>query len=1144
MIPLKINYFNHMKKNDYQIVFMLKQAWKSKVLKVMRAVIFAVIISVTQVMAVNTYSQNTPLTLDLKNTSIKNILDYIEDNSEFFFIYDASVIDVQKEISIKAKNKLIPEILDEIFRETNVVYKIDDRQIALTKANPLVTASQQTKSVSGKVSDSSGSPLPGVTVVVKGTTQGTVTNANGDYTLTNLPEDATLVFSFVGMRTQEIEIGTQTLISIQLQEDIVSVNEVVVVGAAIKKTDLTGATVSVSEETLQERPVTSINEALQGRAAGVFVQNNPSPGGYASIKIRGYNSMNYGSAPIYVVDGIVMDRAFNMINLDDVASITVLKDASATALYGSRGANGVVLVTTKKGKVGAGKITYDGWFGVQEFLNENLTLNAKDMYELRIDALENAASVGEIFYAEHPGATREDFIRDELMGEGKLWFADYENESYRNGKNYNWIDAVSRAAMQHNHNLSFAGGSEKGNYYVSFGLTDQQGLIKNSDFKKYSGRINIEQFVKPWLKIGTNTSFARTEEKLVDYKVFDVARTANPLLPISDEYLYLAWGNNWDINLENPLRTLWIDRDQMKNRLLSANFVNLTPVNGLNLRTSFLLDIYDQEYYNYIPSNIQQSYRNSMNGQAVHNLDHGLNYQWDNSITYNKTIGKHLFSGLLSMSMSKDRYKYTNVDARAFPIDDFSYYNLGAAYDKVNFFLGSNDYANTLLSYVGRINYEYDKRYMATVTGRYDGSSKFTKDYRWGLFPSIALAWNITEENFLKNNGFLNLAKLRVGYGSVGNQAIPNFATYSLYNPVYSQGKVSFNSTGVMGTKNLKWENQKQLNSGLDLELFNNRLQATAEYFSVTNSNLLMWRSLSSLSGYTSTIENIGEVTNKGVEFTVSGKIIDKQDFSWEASFNISADKNKITKLYGDVDAIYNYGGYTNVEIQRTGNFFLGESLNTIYTYEFDRIIQEEDMEYVNSLQLPGKTLHPGDILPKDQQAEGEEGHGIIDEDDRVIVGKTDPKFYGGFSSRVAWKGLSLNTVFTYKYGSKAISGFYEGLMFGTGYWGAHKDMLDRWTPTNTETNIPRASYDIGSRYHAGETSWGLQNSSFLRLATITLAYDFPKTWTKKAGMDGLRVYASGNNVFCITDYKGYDPENGDWYPTAKMYVFGINFSF
>jgi TonB-linked SusC/RagA family outer membrane protein len=681
---------------------------------------------------------------------------------------------------------------------------------------------------------------------------------------------------------------------------------------------------------------------------------------------------------------------------------------------------------------------------------------------------------------------------------------------------------------------------------MSLGYMDEQGIIKESSNKRYLGRINAEQTVKKWLKVGTNTSFTKSVNREVDGSVFSVARGANPLLPIEryKDTLFLSWGNNWDINAENPLNSLKIRKDRNIDKFSSSNFINISPIKGLNIRTTFAIDLTTQEYYEYVPRDIQQAKRESFLGRAIQNIDKTSYYQWDNSITYAKNFGKHSLSSLFSTSLSVDEFKYINVSARDFPTDDFSYYDLGAAFDKPNSNLGSDFTNATLMSYLGRANYNYDNRYFATITARYDGSSKFAEGYKWGVFPSFALSWNITNEKFMEDQKIFDLAKFRVGYGNVGNQSIPNFAFYSLYEPAFSNQNVSFNSNGLRGTQNLTWEKQGQFNVGLDLSLLNNRIQVTAEYFSIVNSNLLMRRSLSTLTGYSAAIENIGEMKNKGYELTLTGILIDKKDLKWDISANISADKNKITKLFQQVDAVYNFGGFTGTEIQRTGNFFLGKSLNSIYMLEFDRIIQVEDMDYVNSLVLPGKILQPGDILPKDQQAPGESGHGIINEDDRVIVGTQDPKFYGGFSSQVSWKGISINTVFTYSYGAKRVSSYYEQLMSGTGFVAAHTDMLNRWTPTNPSTTIPRATYDNAARFSSGETSWGIQDGSFLRFATLTIGYDLPSKIIDKLDLKGLRIYATSNNLITWTKYKGYDPENGDFYPTSKLFALGVDFSF
>jgi TonB-linked SusC/RagA family outer membrane protein len=839
-----------------------------------------------------------------------------------------------------------------------------------------------------------------------------------------------------------------------------------------------------------------------------------------------------------------------MLNVNDVASITVLKDASSTALYGARGANGVIVVTTKNGKSGEGKVSYDAWYGVSSLRNTDLSLGTKDVFDLRVEAMENS-HVGQLYYSTHPGATRADFIREGKMGNDpsdKFVFADYERDAYAANKNYNWLDAVTRSAVQQNHALSFSGGTEKGTYYFSLGYSDQQGTVRGSDYKRYTGRINLDQNLKKWLKVGTNTTLSRGVEDIVDSKVFGVARGANPMLPLDTDSLILAWGNYWDVNQENPLKSMLIQKDRIKNRVITANYISINPFKHVTVRSTYTVDFTDQQYFEYIPDHTQQARRDKFRGKATNNYDHILNWQWDNSISYQNQFGKSNVSAFASFNLNKNDYFFTNTAVRDFPIDNFGYHNLGAATDKANASYNSgfiDPYA--LMSYVGRVNYEYDGRYMVTATVRRDGSSRFATGHQWGTFPSLALAWNITNEDFMSGQTLLNMAKLRAGYGSVGNQGIPSFAPYTLYNASYSSGSVSFVPSGQRGTPNVTWEKQKQLNIGIDLATWGNRLQFTAEYFSINNSNLLIKRTLSSVTtGASYGYENVGEMTNKGLEFTVNAQVVNAGDFKWNVSANLSKDKNKVTKLFDKADAIYNYGGYTGNEIQREGNYFLGKSVNTIFMYEFDRIIQASDMEYVHSLHMDdgtyGKHLQPGDVLPKDTNHDGK-----ITPDDRVVVGKKDPKFYGGFTSNLSWKGISLNAIFTYSYGAKRISPAYEGLMSGTGMAAMHKDELDRWTPTHTNTNIPRLTYDQSDHFGAGETSWSIQNGSFLRLSTITLAYDFPSALMSKAGLSNVRIYATGTNLGLWTKYKGFDPEtvdqygNLDTYPTSKMVVVGLN---
>lgn len=1010
----------------------------------------------------------------------------------------------------------------------------------------------QNITVSGTVSDrSTAETLPGGSVIVKGTTHGTVTDMDGKYSLEVSPS-AILVFSYVGYDALEVKVGNQKVVNASLTSDSKALDEVVVVGASFKKSDLTGAVGHVNAKVLEEKPVVSINQALQGRVAGVFVSNSAKPGDDSSIKIRGVNTINGSTDPIYVVDGLVMDNfggGFNSISLNDVASIEVLKDVSATALYGSRASNGVVLVTTKKGKSGEGKVSYDGWFGFQSFAKVPKTMDTKQLFELRKDAAING------FSARHPNASDADlqtFINDRVEtpynpnGGGGFVFAQYELDAYANNNNYNWLDEVTQTGSQQNHSLSFTGGDDKSSYYLSLGYANQQGMVKNLSDTKYTGRINAERYIKPWLKIGTNTSFTRTESEIANNDgVFDKARGANPMLAIDPEVQVLNYGGLYDQNYFNPLRTLKIDNDRNRERLISANFLNINPLEGLNFRTSFSVDVWNESRFRYTPNNIQEAIRYGHGGEAVHDRDHLINWQWDNTITYDKTVGKHKINALIGTSLTRTDRDYTNASGTGFGTNEFSYYNLGASYKTELRGIGSDFTTATLQSYVIRANYNYANKYYLTATARYDGSSKFAKGNQWGIFPSVSGAWNIAEEDFMSEQTIFDQLKLRLSYGLVGNQNIDNYAFLTLYSPKVSGDKTTYVPNGRRGTKDITWESQQQANIGFDMGFLNNRIRFSADAFHTTNKDLLMVRSLPLTSGFKEAIENIGAIENNGVEFSVDAKIVDTKDFQWNLSANISADKNKVTQLYGDNDAIYNIDGDRN--LQKEGNLFLGESRNTIYIWRTGGIAQELDMSRLGQINWSGRSVNPGDLYPQDI-----DGNKVIDEKDRVIIGSPDPKFYGGFSSDFTYKGISLNAVFSYSYGAKKLSPYYESLIGSAGRSIASVDLQDRWSPDNSNAKYPRPilndptdsqtqSYNV---FSPSQMDFSVQNASFLRLSALTLAYTLPQNVVSSMKLSSLRFYTTASNLFCLTSYKGYDPETGDWYPPTRMFVFGLNVSF
>ena len=978
--------------------------------------------------------------------------------------------------------------------------------ITLLCVLPLFGSMAQSVKIEGSVRDSQTDELlPGVNVMVKGSSIGAMTNIDGAFSIT-VQKGSVLEFSFIGYEKQEYGVKGNAKIQVELNPVGIAMDEVIVVGASMKKSDLTGSVARVTDKTLQQIPTADLNTALQGKVAGVFIQNSAKPGEAASIKIRGNNSIQYGTSPIYVIDGLLVDQGFEMLNPNDIATIDVLKDASATAIYGARGANGVVVITTKKGQKGKARVTYDGWYGSQSFSKEMPLINGSQLHDLRVEAYINEFNNT----TNLPPARREKYIKDNFLSTTvppNTIFTEDEMEAYLSGKTYNWLDAVTQNAYQQNHAVSFSGAGDKGSYFMSFNYNQQEGLMKNVSYERYTGKINLDQMVKPWLKVGTNTTFVyQVGHPVADDNTFPVALRADPLLPISGEYWYMKYGTEESQSNNNPIRDLNVVRDANQARLMSSNFININPIKGLDIRSTFSIDYMSKEDYTYYSTETTQSYKASADGQAKHRKDKMLNWQWDNTVSYKTLIKeKHRISAVLGANMSYYSQNWNSLDVKGFGNDFFSYKAIAGASKKEDFGVNSDFWTYSMASVFLRAGYVYDSRYYVTFTGRYDGSSKFGTNNKWGFFPSVSASWNITGEEFMQSQNVINNLRLRVGYGLAGNQNIPNYGYQTLYDVRATLGTSALINWGRYGNPDLRWEKQKQINVGLDYGMFNDRLSFTLDLFHIDNEDLLMTISKSPSSGYLDQLANVGTLRNRGIEFSINATPIRTKDWNWNIGFNISADRNKIIKLDGQAQEIYKLGGMSNNEIQTEGNLFVGESLNTIYMYLFDRIIQESDMDYVNSLELGSRTAQPGDILPLDR-----DHNGIINDKDRTVVGVKDPKFYGGIHTTVSWKGLELTLVGNYSYGAKKTSFLYNSLVTSDGRSAAHKDILNRWTPENTNTLIPRA-YHAFSGFGYGSTSLCLQDASFFRLSSATLAYTFPRKLINKIYLDNLRIYFTGS---------------------------------
>lgn len=1004
--------------------------------------------------------------------------------------------------------------------------------------------------VTGSVFDQNREPLPGASILVKGTAEGVATDIDGNFSV-KAKAGQILIVSYVGYETQEVSVPTSGKVEVFMKEVSDVLDEVVVVGVSMKKSDLTGAVSYVDAETLTEKPVTNINDALAGQVAGVNITKSTSPSESSTIKIRGTNTINAGTSPIYVVDGLVMGNDFgffNTINVNDVESVQVLKDASATALYGSRGANGVIVVTTKKGKAGTGEVSYDGWVSFSTIGHRPETMNAQQLFDLRTEAYANG------YMYNNPEADRQAYIEN-VLHSTNVAFHDQEFAGYASGKSYDWLKEVTQTGVQHNHNISFSKATDNTKFYMSLGINDLKGIVQGTEQQRYTGRINASADITPWLTVGTNTSYTYTHDDMTTSSVYSQALyNGNPLVdfaPYKDDatrheydYLTLFWRVKSEENNNNfnPFNSFEVKTDRTRYHLTSSNYINIQPIKELNIRSTFAIDRGEQSWNQFQPSGIQETIRHkSGDAYATQQRFGNTQWQWDNTVSYENTFNyQHRVNAFVGMSASRKIYDDLKGEGQKFASDDLGYHGLFSAatdeYRKIY-----NGYsANSLLSYVARANYAYDGRYYVTLTGRWDGSSRFADGHRWGFFPSFSLAWDIANEAFFPKTWYVNQLKLRGGYGVVGNQEIGNFMYTTLYSPSVSNGEASYGTDGRRGTPDITWEKQKQTNIGIDASFFNRRLNISMDAFFINNSNLLYSHNLPTTSGYTYTVENVGELSNKGFELTINATPIQTKDFTWNVSANLGLDRNEVKKLYGTTDRILSGG--------RTGNLFVGESLNNLYTLRAGGIANEHNRSQWEGIDYNGRTVELGDLYALDISGPDGTPDGVVDSYDRDIYSNMDPDFYGGFSTDFSWKGLSLNAVFDYSVGGKALSGYYESLISSVGLSNASTDLLDRWTPDNTGAQFPRRITDATgyNPYGAGDTDRYVQDSSYLRLSTLSLSYNLPKKLINKWRFNNLRVYFTASNVFTLTKYKGFDPVYGDgngYYPTERTYTIGLSFS-
>ncbi|NNE78255.1 MAG: TonB-dependent receptor [Pricia sp.] len=981
------------------------------------------------------------------------------------------------------------------------------------------------QTVNGTVSDESG-PLVGANVLVKGTTNGTQTDFDGNYTLDDVNDDATLVFSYIGYKTLEIPVDGKSQIDAQLEEDAAQLDEVVLVGyGSTRKSDLTGAVGQVDTEEIQERPAQSLNQALAGRLAGVQVNTTSGrPGGKTNVRIRGFSSINSSNNPLYVVDGVQLPQgnldqyssAIDFLNPSDVVSIEVLKDASSTAIYGARGANGVILVTTKRGRAGQGRITYDVEYNVKEFgPNRAQVLNSEEYAQVEQLAWENSEKFDPEGWAAGNYANLEPRLKRLDPNIAPLFDSD-GNAIY----DTNWAKEVQQHRLSQNHQLGFSGGNERTTYAISLGINDEQGLLKNTFLKRYSGRFSIDDQIKDWLKVGGSLSYNYQSENLADTNDQVPRRMVEdfPFLPVRYPAGHPREGlfaDNRDYPFAegtfNSVHRLDGQKYILNTQTASGSvYSNINFTNDLEMRTVVAANIITQENPEFRDATL------AGNSQAFAAISSNRENFWsiENYLTYTKEINENnALTALLGISWQQTNSLFVNAQSNNFPTDYFEYNNLGAGSD--NLAVASSAEREALNSYFGRLNYNLFGKYLFTVTGRADGSSKFGDNNKFSFFPSAAFAWRISDENFLMDSETISNLKLRASYGVTGNSEIPPYSSLSLlgsnYATIWGGNRIGGTGLNRLSNPDLKWEKTAQYDVGLELGLFNNRISIESDVYYRKTTDMLLDAPVPQSSGYTTIRRNVGSMENKGLEVSLNTINITTADLNWNTSFNISFNENKVLSLATPSD-IFGVGGpgITN----ETNIIRIGEPVGSFWGLTRLGVWGTDEAEEAASFvsYRNGLTLLPGDIKYKDFN-----GDKIINDEDRTIIGNGYPTAQGSLINNITYKGIDLTLDLQYSWGNDVMDMNLHSSEDRQALANSYRTVLDAWTPDNQNTMIAQVR-DTRAGYVTNVDSHWIKDGSFLRGRNLMLGYSFEPELLERLYLNKLRIYASTQNFFLWTD--------------------------
>ncbi|HSI74804.1 MAG TPA: TonB-dependent receptor, partial [Lunatimonas sp.] len=1061
-----------------------------------------------------------PIQIGFQEAPLKSALAQIEKRTGYSFVYTNLELEQYQKISLVQKKQSLYDLLVEISQQANLEFMQVNHNIHVkkpsSKSDAVTIASEEVDVVvRGTVVDSNGQGLPGVTVSVPGTSIGTATDLEGNYSL-SVSEGATLVFSFIGFESQRVAIGDRSVIDITLLEDMSSLQEVVVIGyGTVKKSDLTGSVGSVDSELIHSRPLTNAADALQGRIPGVQVMNNSAaPGGNFSIRIRGSNSISATNEPLYVIDGIIGVGGLQFINPNDIESIEVLKDASATSIYGARGANGVVLISTKRGKEGKPQITYDSQFGFSTMSRKIPMLNASQYMQMENEAY--------LYSGLTPQFTQEQIQNPEF--------------------DTDWQDEATRTAFRQNHQIGVYGGTEQSKYGISAGYLDEEGIMLNSKLERANIRINLDNNLSDKLTLGTSLSLNHSKDRRIDtdnggLNASRAMLEMFPFLPV--KYEDGTYSNSADHpggeGTDNPVAILNEIEDYFTiTRTLGNIFLEYEVIKDLKVRISGGADInYESRNY-YSPRTLRRT-RNTR-GMALRSNTRELSWQNENTISYQKILNdRHDFNAIVGITWQQFRHETFQGSTRGLNDDFFKFNNLGVGDTPLP--PTSNTFDWALNSYLGRLNYILDKKYLFTVSARMDGSSKFGASNKYGFFPSGAFAWRISDEGFLDGQEIISDLKLRTSYGVTGNQEIGVFNSISslaTYTYIIDGQRTIGLGPGRIPNPDLKWEKTSQGNVGLDVGLVNNRLSLTIDAYYKQTNDLLLNAPLPYTTGYESIFRNIGRVENRGIEFMLSSVNVDR-DFQWTTDANISFNDNKVLELGPEGDDIFPGPGF----VTQTNILRVGQPIGSLWGWTRLGIFQNEQEVSAHGAQ---PNARPGDIKYLDLN-----GDGVIDSQDQTIIGNTAPKFIFGFINSFIYKNFDLIIEIQGVHGNDVMNLNPIVLEDRQTQANSYATLLDRWTPENPSNTIARVRKNSDLRLSTRH----VEDGSFIRGRNISLGYNF--NLQNKEWINTLKVFASAQNFFLISDYGGYDPEVSTYggnfgqgiefssYPTPRTFTLGLS---